>query len=470
MGLLAACHAGGGTVAESFEVMTGSTAPCVIPALVGRSGVMLAAWLCLSASVVHADGAFADSKVILLPRDQPRRIVLSSDVQGLLVSDDAGASFSWICENAIGRFAALFQLGPAPTQRMFAITQSGLSMSTDAGCSWQRPEGITRRAGDAFPDPTDPAHVVSIVQTTIAPDSPQYGDAIVESHDGGASFGEPLYKTADASISGVEQAQSDPARLYFVMSSLELQHPYIGRSEDGGASWRLIDVTAQLPRRPLVLRIVAVDPENAQTLYLRMSDGQRDALVISRDGGETVRVVHQLDGDMSAFLRRTDGTLLLAGSAGQAFRSDDGATSFVPWIGATGALHIQALGERDGSLYAVTSSQLDGFAAAVSQDDGAHWRPLLRLSHLRGPMQCGELPVKCEREWTALQPSLEKLSGPALDPDPFARAEDSSAALSCATTLPGPRRGHETAPGWSGLLFAMLLTAQRVLGRWMWRS
>jgi hypothetical protein len=259
-----------------------------------------------------------------------------------------------------------------------------------------------------------------------------------------------MFSTTAASITGIEQARTDPSLIYVAMSSLQMQRPYITRSRDAGATWHETNLTTQLERKPLVIRIVAVDPNDAQTLYIRVSDGQRDALAISHDAGETLQVVHQLEARMSAFLLRADASLLLASADGRSVRSSDGGVSFEPWTSAAAALHIQALGERDGLLYATTTSRLDGFAVAVSSDAGEHWRALLRLEQLGGPLACGAIATQCASEWTPLKRVLPKLSGP-----PLASDSDS---------LPdGPRgcaigRSERTGGGfWSLCLLALLM-------------
>jgi hypothetical protein len=381
-----------------------------------RSGVELVRGLRLALGVAcalslpalaRADGAFADSKMILLPRSQPQRIIASSDLAGLLVSDDAGATWSWICEAEIGHFAGLFQLGPAPDETLFAITQLGLARSSDTGCTWQRIGGAAQRAGDTFPDANDQQRVFMVAQ--LAPsdwDDPVRPDVLVASDDGGKTFGEPLYMTTAASITGVEVARSDPERVYLTLSGFDPAHPYIARSNDGGASWYKTDLFVQLGQRPLVLRIVAVDPQDPDTIYVRMSNGSKDALAITRDGGSTIHIAYELDDRMSAFLLRSDGAVIVASAGGTSFISRDGA-SFEPW---SDALHMQALAERDGTLYAVANNRLDGVVIASSDDAGSSWRPRLTFDQLRGPLACGDVPATCSASWSSLAPSLGALA------------------------------------------------------------
>jgi hypothetical protein len=263
-----------------------------------------------------------------------------------------------------------------------------------------------------------------------------------------------MFSTKYASITGIELARSDPNTIYLAMSTLQAQRPYIVRSTDAGESWTEINLSAQLDLKPLIIRILAVDPGDARTLYIRLSDGKRDALAITRDGGATIRVAQQLETRMSAFQQRADATLIVASADGMSFRSDDAGASFSPWTSASNALHFQALAERDGVLFATTSSRSDGFAVATSSDDGEHWRPLLRLDQLRGPLACGAVKSQCEHQWTQLKPSLTALAGPALEPEPQAAQPAAGGGCAIASARHADARASGLGPWCAALLFA----------------
>src|SRR5690349_4986009 len=89
----------------------------------------------LAPSLAAADGAFPDSMSLFAYQDAPERLVLGTNF-GLLVSEDGGEHFDWICETAIGSFVAMYQSGPTPEHAIFAITPEGVAVSRDIGCTW----------------------------------------------------------------------------------------------------------------------------------------------------------------------------------------------------------------------------------------------------------------------------------------------------------------------------------------------
>jgi hypothetical protein len=176
------------------------------------------------------------------------------------------------------------------------------------------------------------------------------------------------------------------------------------------------------------MRILTIAPDDARSLYLRLSDGNADALGISHDAGDTLHVALQLTASMSAFLLRSDGALIVAAADASSFISTDAGKSFVPW---SSPFHVRALAERDGAIYASANGRLDHFSLAVSRDAGASWQPLLRLKELRGPLQCGEIPQLCADSWKQLAPALPAFSGDEVDAgiEPLPAAESSKSAL-----------------------------------------
>jgi hypothetical protein len=144
-------------------------------------------------------------------------------------------------------------------------------------------------------------------------------------------------------------------------------------------------------------------------VYLRLSGTASDQLGVYDGTTGKVALVLELQTAMTAFLRRANGALLVAAVDGSAFMSQPGATDFARLAHAP---HLLGLGERAGKLYAATDSTQDDFAVAMSEDDGASWRPLLRLNEIGGLRQCGTIASTCAAAWEGLRFGLAMPAGP----------------------------------------------------------
>jgi hypothetical protein len=408
----------------------------------------------------RADGAFPDAQAVLLPVDAPHRMVVGTNF-GLLISDDDGATWGLACERDIGTLVSLYQLGPAPTDVLYAVGTDGLAVSRDGACSWQPAGGALAgtRVLDAFPDGSDGAHLLALAAASGDGGAERMG--LYESRDAGASFGPPLWVAPTASLlTGVEIARTAPSTVYLtgIVGGVDPKstRPFLVRSSDGGAHFDLVDETAALG--PRVLRLAAVDPTDPATLYLR-AEGQvdpADALAITHDGGDHVAIALQLATRMSGFLRRADGTLLVATRDGDLYRSTDGGAHFT----STQGPHFRGLGERDGALYAATDFLVDGFGLAVDKGDGA-WHPVLVVPRIQGPLACGSLPADCTAAWHMVEAILGYApAGAATTPDLGPRpSSDTIGGCGCAIGARGGRRSP------AELAFVLALALGLCLGR-----
>lgn len=353
-------------------------------------GVLALAYCALSPSAARANGAFPDSLAVLLAPDLSHRLILGTNF-GLVVSEDDGVTWRWICEKAIASNAFLYQLGPAPTHKIFALGFDGLFTSSDLGCSWRQVHGRLDLlfVNDYFPDPIDDQHVLLIGQPTTATTS----DVLYRSIDGGDTFETLLYTAPPRTrIDTVENARSDPRIIYATMSQSDPPRTLLLRSTNSGMSFEVLDRTdASEPRD---LRILSIDPADPMTVYFRAisrANGDDDALAITRDGGESIQIAFRLESRMSAFLRRSDGALIVA-SLDKSLISTDRGAHFQPWPRAP---HLRAIAERDGALYAAGDNFRDFFALAVSRNQGATWEPLVRYDQICGVVDCPSLRATC---------------------------------------------------------------------------
>ncbi len=373
------------------------------PAVRARSAlVALVALVALAPATARADGAFPDSLQIFAPRDAPERIVLATNF-GLVTTEDGGATWDLVCENAVAFGAYLYQMGAAPADRLYAVgfevpVVSSSSTACDFSVASFDPSVDYGR--DVFPDPTDPLHVLALDLPAI--DSER--SHLFESRDGGVSFAGPTFTAPDgARLTGVEIAASDPRFVYLTMSSAPMVVPRLVRSIDGGETFETIDLSSDLGER--IPYLGAVDPEDPRRLFLRLIGMRSDALALSEDGGTSFEIVLDEADQLSALLILPGGTVLVGDVyGGGGHLSTDGGRTFEDW---PSPIHVRALAARGGQLYAAADDAADGFALGVSDDLGQSWRPLLHFADIRGPKPCVE--AACADAFDML---LARLTGP----------------------------------------------------------
>jgi MYXO-CTERM domain-containing protein len=361
----------------------------------------------LVASAARADGAFPTGMSVLLPAGAPQRILLGTTF-GLVLSDDAGATFRYVCEpyvTASGATVLIYQA--ASNGGVVAAHQDALSVSTDLGCSWTRAAGLAPGLVviDAFIDPSNPSSVLAIAWPPAA------GASLFPSADGGRSFGPALLTSgtapvhADERLVSVEIAASAPVIYATTFAFPTASSPAGGaallRSADGGTSWTRLE----MGMGPSVqVKIAQVDPADANTVYLLVSAGGSDEIRVAADGGATVLPLLAPGVPIGGFVRASDGTLYAGTSAGDFYVRRPGAgPSFERFRGP----HLRCLGERAGRVYACGDSTADGYDLATSDDHGQSFQKLLGFTQLLGPATCPAVQSACGADFAALQRALE---------------------------------------------------------------
>jgi hypothetical protein len=349
----------------------------------------------------RADGGLPQSYGILLAADRPAEVALATNF-GLLISEDAGQSWLWTCEQGATAMGYQYGLGPAPADRLYALSPTeGLSLSDDGSCSWQRAGGALDAAvaSDYFVDRND-AHRVLAVAAGRGTDGGVLPQSVYLSSDGGTTFGTTALYTAPAmtNVVGIEIARSDPSVVYIAMYAYSNAlgfHPTLLRSGDGGASWTPRDVEAGVGAHEF--RILAVEPDDPDLLYLRVISAGQEILAVTRDAGATFSTPLQVpNGTLSAFARLASGTVLVAGlvsadggttTGGVAWRSADGGATFDAWT-LSPQPRLRALAERGGTLYLAGDNYQDGWALARSSDEGRTVQPIARYDQVSSVKAC----------------------------------------------------------------------------------
>ncbi|MES1210629.1 MAG: sialidase family protein, partial [Pseudomonadota bacterium] len=330
---------------------------------------------------------------------------------------------------------------------LFAIAGSKLIYSDDRACSWNVGAGTLAGASvqDAFVDPNDGTHVLAVAVT--------FGDAgpayrVVASHDGGATFEPPIFAADPGDlITGVEIAASDSKSIDLALAHGAQLVPTLARSVDDGATWALSDLGAVLGTDQI--RILAIDPVDADRVFLRGIGATRDVLAIFDEITPPLDVPLTFDnGQMTAFVKTASGSVLVAGTSRgvpQLFRSHDDVDVQPVFEPVPGAPAILSMAERQGVIYAATDTTVHPYGEALSSDDGTTWAPGLRFTQINAIASCLAAACQADCKMRAAQqqwPAAMCAAAPPVDPVPVADAgspaprADASVPLADATTLP----------------------------------
>lgn len=432
------------------------------------AAAVLAALLSLAlASTAHANGAFPDEFSVHFPAPYPHRMYIGANF-GLIVSEDDGATWRYACEPWItamsnaalsGTNVSFYQVTAdgAITAQAQKVTRSG-----DDACTWPPSSGeiVGQVVTDLFPDPHDATFVVAIVAIAT-------GSFLVASHDGGETFvGPALYQSNDL-LTAVEISRSTPGVMYATTIALSGSGSTLLKSIDSGANWTSTVIPTDSATQPLILTI---DPEDSNTVYLRIVGALTDSIVVTIDGGQTFQTLITINDQFSSFLRATDGTLYAGTLSGHLYVLPPGATVFTNHT----APHFRCLGQRPGTarIFACGDTGRDGFSLGYSDDDGGTFTRMMNFIDIQGPLTCSPVATNCVAHWARIQQVLGiSDAGIPVQPDGGTGATDGgSPDGGPGGSDAGPSSGGKSSgcaavpasPGWMlGVLGVVLLLALR---------
>lgn len=321
---------------------------------------------------------------------------------GAVLSKDGGATWEWICEEAIG-YSGTYDPDYvfAPDGTIFATTFDGLKANRD-GCVYGPTPHGSKFVASVAQGPDDALYVAMAQAANELVG--EVGDArIYRSTDGGLTF--PL-AVSPGQVNdwwqSIEVAPSDPNRVYLFGYRLTLGEPKLSmvfRSGDRGETFESLPVTDFAVMTNSTIEIAGISRSNPNLLYARVTledDQEADGLYRSRDGGQSWQKILSKAGSL-AFVVRASGELVAGTQQLGAWRStDEGDT----WQALPNPPRISCLVENAaGEVWACTQNygvppDLDGFGIMKSTDL-TQWTGVLRYQDLVGPVMC---PADTEQE------------------------------------------------------------------------
>ncbi|HEY6460115.1 MAG TPA: exo-alpha-sialidase, partial [Polyangiaceae bacterium] len=228
------------------------------------------------------------------------------------------------------------------------------------------------------------------VTSTFEPDAgldggQGYTQYVFSSTNDGAQWSKIGTIDPGATVTTIEVAASDPQRIYVsaFRGDGKTRTTSIFVSKDGGQTWAE-HLTPYDPNTESAIYIAAVDPSNADLLYIRSEGASK--LTVSKDGAQTFQQPFAMpQGDqMEGFALSSDGSKVWVGGPNAGLFSastSDYAFSQISTI------HVECLATHGSDLWAC-SDEPSGFIAGVSQDGGKTFTAKLHLTTIAGAMAC----------------------------------------------------------------------------------
>ena len=377
----------------------------------------------LSASPAAAEARFPSVNRIVFSPGDPNVVVARASF-GILPSHDNGASWSYLCDAALGLTFEDSYYDPAiglTAGNALVVGQpgeptQGLEVSPDVGCSWNCVGGplAGQFIADSVVRPDQPHVVLVLTRTYSASDAAiSVFSQIFQSIDDGAhwaALGNPIdpsivVQTIDVSradASGNDSIYVSGTRGYGSATTASLLS-----STDEGGTWTEHPLQGFDPTTENSIAIGGIDPADPRRVYVRtraVVTGGQSRLFMTTDGGASFTTqatfpipepqsgpINGVNGEILAFALSPDGSKIYAGTTGDglfvASRADMvfKKTSATPvWCLATRGQELWVCSDEAG-----TSALGTPFVIGETTDDGAHFTSKLpAITALCGPLSC----------------------------------------------------------------------------------
>ena len=342
-----------------------------------------------------ANGRFpASNQLVFSPTDM--NLVVLRTTFGILVSHDGGTTWSWLCEDALGLPSTSNEdpsLGLTQNNTLVAGLSLGVEVSPDTGCNWGYASGglsqRTSRSKTSWSGPTlrkrcsrwhRPTPMTPVSTARRATRRTSFGPPTMARR--GPSIGTPI--DPSVVVTTIEVAATDPQRIYVSGFRGEnmARTTALFVSADSGMTWTERPTPFD-PTKETAVYIAAVDPNNADVVYVR-SQGQ-SRLMVTKDAGKTYTLPVTLPGQMLGFALSPDGSkVYIGGTGGIGLLMAPSATLNFQSMS---TIDVQCLAAHENQLWAC-SDEHSGFIAGVSTDDGATFAAKAHLLSIQTPLAC----------------------------------------------------------------------------------
>jgi photosystem II stability/assembly factor-like uncharacterized protein len=393
---------------------------------------------CASSQSARANGRFPSAGQLVVSPSNPTHLVLRTTF-GILISNDTGQNWDWLCEKAVGYGAAVEDpsIAISGDDSLLVATFEGLAVSPDHGCSWSfrdHDSGLSLTTDVAI-HPDTPANAIALVSqfaSTLSDGGFTYTNAVYGSTDNGATWN-ALGPNLDNSFVAetLDAAKSDPKRIY--VSGIGGQgtnaEGVFLESINGGQTYTESTITL-LSSDEHAPYIGAVDPVNADRVYVRTSGAATGRLLVTDNGGTTFRTVFN-GTPLLGFAISPDGSKVFVGDSNGLYEASSTDLAFTQ----KSNIQVACLATSGTRIYAC-SVESSGFIVGASDDDGTTFTPLLHLATVRGPLSCPSSTTAnlCIPDWPGVAAMLGADAGTIVDAgiiSPPATTTNSSSGCGC---------------------------------------
>lgn len=352
--------------------------------------VLATAFLVVS-SVVHADDPWR-SVAVTTNAAAPNRIAVESS-RGVLLSNDNGATWSFQCENWVGRQTSLV-VGVAPTTTLWGQF-GGLAVSNTHGCDLR---DVATPMTENYVSDLRPLPGVDGGWIAVTARGDGFANGTFRSDDDGVTW-HAVSELVKGLFFNTIRTSPSGARWYVGTSRYVEETDsvtYTIRRSDDGETWTVFGIAAESDDSNFFL--LDVDPLNPQRVFIGIRacrPGQRnfndatgqkpDRVMVSEDGGATWTLfaeVVDLGGfainDRFIWVGETEGGIWR-------FNHDGSDPEFL-----SGLRRPACLAVRGNELLTCGEEFADQFLLARSLDNGETWEPLASPAAIQGAPVCDE--------------------------------------------------------------------------------